>query len=229
MMQANAAHNWAIVPVKQLSRAKQRLSPVLSGEQRVALAKAMLHDVLAALTAVPELSGILVVTGDAAAARLAARFGARVVDDVMEAGINHALQQALRASEVSSAGVLIVPADIPFVTPAELQAVVAELDHAPIVLTPASSDGGTNALAMRRRDLMTPCFGRDSFMRHQALARSSGHACSIVRAEGLGHDIDDPGDLMWPVMASSSLQTVQLLTELRAGARLAMPSIGRLA
>lgn len=212
---------WAIVPVKQLSRAKQRLSAVLSGQERIALARAMLHDVLATLSATPELAGILVVTGDTTVARIAAQFGAAVVGDVIEAGVNAAVQHGLRAPEVASAGVLIVPADIPFATPVDLQAVLAGLDHTPVVLAPAWSDGGTNALAMCQRDLVVPSFGSDSCARHQALARSAGLACGIVRLEGLGRDIDGADDLMPPVIARPSSQTARLLLELKMAKRLA--------
>jgi 2-phospho-L-lactate guanylyltransferase len=220
---------WAIVPVKQLSRAKQRLSVVLSAQERIALVRAMLHDVLATLSATPELNGILVVTGDTAVARLAAQFDAAVVGDVMEAGVNAAVQHGLRAPQVSDAGVLIVPADIPFATPADLQSVLSGLRDAHVVLAPASSDGGTNALAMRRRDLIAPSFGNDSFVRHQALARSAGLACDVVRLEGLGQDIDGPCDLVIPGTARPSSQTAQFLLELKVAKRLpdAVLSAGR--
>lgn len=218
---------WAIVPVKQLSRAKQRLAPVLSAEQRIALARAMLQDVLTSLSSTPELAGILVVTGDVTAARLATQSGARVVDDVMEAGINAAVQHAMRAPELASSGVLIVPADIPFVTPADLRMVLAALDDAPVVLAPALSDGGTNALAMRACGLIAPSFGHDSFTQHQALARRAGLACSVIRVEGLGHDIDGPDDLMLPAAALATSQTAQLLAEFRMVRHIATPATGR--
>ena len=225
----SASQVWAIVPVKQLSRAKQRLSAVLSAQERIALARAMSYDVLATLSATPGLSGILVVTGDTTVARLAAQFGAAVVGDVMEAGVNAAVQHGLRSPDVSDAGVLIVPADIPFATPADLQSMLAGLADAHVVLAPASSDGGTNALAMRRRDLIAPSFGDDSFVRHQALARGAGLTCGIVRLEGLGRDIDGPGDLVIPGTARPSSQTAQLLLELKMAKRLpdAVLSAGR--
>jgi len=132
----SASQVWAIVPVKQLSRAKQRLSAVLSAQERIALARAMSYDVLATLSATPGLSGILVVTGDTTVVRLAAQFGAVVVGDVMEAGVNAAVAHGLRAPDVSDAAVLIVPADIPFATPADLQSVLAGLADAHVCWRP---------------------------------------------------------------------------------------------
>lgn len=216
----SASQVWAIVPVKQLGRAKQRLSAVLSAQERIALARAMTQDVLTTLSATPELDGILVVTGDTTVTRLAARFGAAMIGDMMEAGVNAAVRHGLRAPQISDAGVLIVPADIPFATPADLHSVLSGLRDADVVLAPAASDGGTNALAMRRRDLIVPGFGTDSFMRHQALARNAGLACDVVRREGLGQDIDNPCDLVIPGTPSPSSQTAQLLLELKMATRL---------
>ena len=70
---------WAVVPVKEMAGAKQRLASCLSPEERRALATIMLEDVLDALSAVPQLAGILLVTVDPVATSLAGRYGARIV------------------------------------------------------------------------------------------------------------------------------------------------------
>jgi 2-phospho-L-lactate/phosphoenolpyruvate guanylyltransferase len=210
---------WAIVPVKRLSLAKQRLAPVLSRSERAELARTMLHDVLTTLCATPQLAGFIVVSGDPAVAKLARLFDARVVGDVVETGVNAAVKQGLRTLDPSSAGALIVPADVPFATAADLQAVIAELGQSVVVLVPALSDGGTNTLAMRRPDLIAPSFGDDSFARHRALARDASVACGTVRSEGLGRDIDCPADLApWAGARKLSL-TAALLAEFKLADR----------
>jgi 2-phospho-L-lactate guanylyltransferase len=210
---------WAVVPVKRLGLAKQRLAPVLSRSERAELARTMLHDVLTTLCATPQLAGIIVVSGDPAVAKLATLFDARVVGDVMESGVNAAVLQGLRTRDLSSAGVLVIPADVPFATAADLQAVIAHLGHFPVVLVPALSDGGTNTLAMRRPDLIVPSFGDDSFARHQALARDAGLGCGIVRSEGLGRDIDYPSDLVPCTESKKFSLTAGLLAEFRLADR----------
>jgi len=211
---------WAIVPVKRLSQAKQRLAPVLSRNERAELARTMLHDVLTTLCGTPELAGIIVVSGDPLVANLATQFGARVVSDDIEAGVNPAVQQGLKALDELPVGALIIPADVPFATAGELREVLDELCRNPVVLSPALSDGGTNALAMRSPALIAPCFGEDSFARHQALARDSGVGCGIVRADGLSRDVDLPNDLIpWSGSKKYSL-TAALLAEFNVAERL---------
>jgi 2-phospho-L-lactate guanylyltransferase len=211
---------WAIVPVKRLSQAKQRLAPILSRNERAELARTMLHEVLTTLCATSELAGTIVVTGDPLVASLATQFDARVVEDDMEAGVNPAVLHGLEALDAMRAGALIVPADVPFATADELRAVLSELGRHSVVLSPALSDGGTNALAMRSPGLIAPCFGDDSFVRHQVLARDSGVGCGIVRADGLSRDIDLPSDLIpWSGSKKHSL-TAALLAEFNVAGRL---------
>ena len=70
-----------LVPVKILADAKQRLSGILSPEERVALAQAMCEDVLQTLanwhnrTSLAMAMAVAVVTNDSFASGLAARSG----------------------------------------------------------------------------------------------------------------------------------------------------------
>ena len=94
---ANPPSTVAVVPVKRLRLAKQRLAPVLSRHERVELVRTMLHDVLTTLCATPGVSGTIVVTADPEIARLATLFDARVVGDTAETGVNAAVLLGLRA------------------------------------------------------------------------------------------------------------------------------------
>ena len=87
---------WAVVPVKEIEGAKQRLSSLLTPAQRRALAEAMAADVLAVLARVPALAGIMVCTVDPIAIRLAARCGARVLTDGARDGHTGAVMAAAR-------------------------------------------------------------------------------------------------------------------------------------
>lgn len=95
---------FAVVPVKELAQAKQRLAGELSAAARQNLARTMLEDVLTALAATPELAGILVVTVDETAAALARQFGAEITADGARGGahlggrgrVSHAREQKSR-------------------------------------------------------------------------------------------------------------------------------------
>ena len=224
MMQMHVAKPppiFAVVPVKRLRLAKQRLAPVLSRHERAELARTMLHDVLTTLCATPEVSGTVVVTADPEITRLATLFDAQVVEDTAEAGVNAAVLLGLQSLDPACAA-MVIPADVPFATAADMHAVIGELARCPIVLAPALADLGTNALAMRRPDLIAPAFGEGSFVTHQQRSREAGIACAVVRTEGLGRDIDCPNDLLDRTEVRKSSLTAALLADLNIAGRLGM-------
>ena len=72
---------WAILPVKEMAGAKQRLAALLSPEERIALMRVMVEDVVAALCGASGLAGIALVTLDPWASELAARHRLRVITE----------------------------------------------------------------------------------------------------------------------------------------------------
>jgi 2-phospho-L-lactate guanylyltransferase len=211
---------WAIVPVKRLLAAKQRLSRVLSSSERAELATTMLLDVLTTLIATQDLAGVVVVTGDPTAARLARALGAIVVSDTVERGMNEAVIQGMEALDLSNSSAVIIPADVPFATVEEIGSIVRFLDVYFFVLASAPSDGGTNALAMRIPNSIIPRFGANSFLRHKELAKRVGPNCKELHCHGLGKDIDRPEDLVVPANFGDRNRTAALIKKLDLGKRL---------
>ena len=213
---------WAIVPVKSFRLAKQRLAGVLAANEREALARAMAEDVLSALAASPDLAGILLVTGDPEARRLAARYGARVLLD--EGDRNHTAASSLGARTLAqerAAGMVQVPADIPSVTREDVGALLAVQGEAPsITLAPAHDERGTNAVACFPADVMPLRFGGASFVGHMRRARAHGIEPQIVRRHGLALDIDTPDDLVAFLAAPSATRAYAYLVESGIGKRI---------
>ena len=187
---------WAAVPVKKLEGAKQRLAGLLTAEQRQALAAAMLQDVLSAI-AQSRVAGILVNTVDDQAARIARQFGARVVAEDACAGHTGAVTGMARilVGEGRRA-MLTLPGDIPRITPAEIDAVIASrADDLAFVIAPARDELGSNAVLCSPPDVLRLRFGDDSYFPHLQTARRNGIEPAIVHLPGIGLDIDHPADL----------------------------------
>ena len=208
---------WAAVPVKEFAGAKQRLSPLLTSQQRQTLAAAMLEDVLAALAEAP-LAGIVLNTRDPLATELARRYGARVVTDGARDGHTGAVAAMARilAAEGREA-MLTVPGDIPRVTAVEIDAVIEASRPAPsLTIVPAHDGRGSNAVLCSPPLVMPLRFGDDSFLPHLAAARSLGLEPTIVRLPGIGLDIDQPDDVDALMRATPRMATRAFLT-LRSG------------
>ncbi|MFN8202100.1 MAG: 2-phospho-L-lactate guanylyltransferase [Solirubrobacteraceae bacterium] len=184
----------AILPVKGFGRAKSRLRAAVPDGPRAGLAEAMVSDVLRALRAVGGLDGVIVVTGEPAAADLARGAGAEVVHDADEAGQSAAALLGIdRAVRRGAARVLLVPGDCPALDPGE----VAELLTAPedVVIVPDRHGTGTNALLLRPPRAITPAFGPGSRARHEAAAVAAGVRFTVCELPSLGLDADTPDDL----------------------------------
>jgi 2-phospho-L-lactate guanylyltransferase len=188
---------WALVPVKRTTHAKQRLAALLSPPERAALALAMAEDVLAALAATASLDGIAMVTEDPAAQRLARRFGARVITTAAADGYTAAVAGGTGALlRDGAAAVLVLPADVPLATGAEIGAVIAAHDDAPaFTIVPSRDLRGSNGILRSPPESVALSFGPDSYRRHLAAALGAGIAPRVVRAAGIACDLDTPDDV----------------------------------
>jgi 2-phospho-L-lactate guanylyltransferase len=188
---------WAVVPVKELDRAKERLAPVLLRERRQALMLAMIEDVLAALAGTPGLGGLAVVTVDAGARRLAERYGARIIEAGARDGHSGAVAAAARLLVAEGRpGMLTVPGDIPLVTPAEITQLLASHCLAPaFTIAPSRDERGSNAIICSPPDAVPLRFGEDSFFPHLRAAEACGIRPSVLRLPGIALDVDTPEDL----------------------------------
>jgi 2-phospho-L-lactate guanylyltransferase len=188
---------YAVIPAKGGSQAKSRLAPGHSMQFRSGLARAMLQDVLEALSQTPELTGVVVVTEDLILAEVAASYGARVIKEGARDGQTGAvLAGAQRLRQEGAAGVLAVPGDIPLVTSREVSQLFAVHGSGTAVsMVPAHDHRGTNAILMTPADAFKPAFGNDSFRPHLEMARSLGIEPKVIELQGIGLDIDTASDL----------------------------------
>lgn len=188
-----------LVPVKEMSTAKQRLASVLSQEQRTLLARTMLKDICAALAEVKPQPAIALVTNDAFATGLARHYGFQIIVDNDNLGESEAIAMATVESEKRGAQfTMVLPGDIPLLRAPEVEAVLAAMPAEGSVLVPAADARGTNAVLRRPCALFPLRFGNDSFLPHHAAARATGKTSVVLDnadLPGIALDIDRPADL----------------------------------
>jgi len=189
---------WAVVPVKERDAAKERLASILGPELRQALALAMLQDVLAAVTATPGVAGLLVVTLDREAGRLARSYGARLIEEGARNGHTGAVAAAVRLLIADGrAGMLTLPGDIPLVTPTELAQILTAHPPAPsFTIAPSHDRRGSNAIACSPPDAVPLRFGENSFYPHLQAAEACGIRPNVLHLPGIALDIDNPEDVV---------------------------------
>lgn len=169
----------AVVPMKSLPLAKGRLAPVLDAAGRRTLAQKMLDHVLDTLRQ----AGLLSI-------RVASGAG-------NDSDLNRDVTAAARAVQADGAAdLLLVMADLPYLSVADIQALIEAGQRSPIVIAEAK-DGGTNALLLRPPTVLEFTFAtnRPSAALHGERARAAGIEPVVVRRPGLARDIDTPADL----------------------------------
>ena len=217
---------WAILPVKGLDTAKQRLSDALAPDERRELFRAMIEDVLEALSQVRGLAGICVFTRDGEAVALAQRYAARHVVEGESLGQTAAVTAA--ASVLAAEGVrdvVCLPGDIPLATATEIEQVLAHHREPPdtrprVTIVPARDKLGSNCMVCSPPDALPFQFGNDSFNRHLAVARQAGVAVRTIEFPGLGLDVDTPEDLAILLQRQGSTRAQTYLRENGIAARL---------
>ena len=184
-----------LIPVKNLSNAKQRLATVLDQPSRTELAHAMLTDVAEAVKA-SSCDDVALVTSDEFAVELARQHGFDVIRDNENVSETDAIEMATRLCE--SRGIddtLVVPGDIPLIEAAEIRAIYESAPESGTLLVPSHDKRGTNAVLRRPSSLFPLRFGNDSFMPHLAAAIAADKSCVVLSLPGVGLDIDTPEDL----------------------------------
>jgi len=185
-----------LVPVKNLTNAKQRLSSVLGLKARQELAQAMCADVLETLARWRQRPAVAVVTSDPFASDLAAGLGFEVIADDVNPGETGAIEMATAVCRERGADhTLVIPADIPLIEVSELEKIVESAPPGGSVLVPDAAGRGTNAASRAPADLFPLSFGNDSFLPHLAAARATGLPCVVLNLPGIALDIDRPEDL----------------------------------
>ena len=162
---------------------KRRLAPLPHGT-RLALAQAMLRDVVDACVAVGETR---VVSSDPAEVTL----GVELVPDP-GGGQGAAVVAALR--RIRRGPVLVVNADLPCATPRDLLALLGALPEDGIALAEAA-DGTTNALALAEPRLFAPLYGPGSAERFRVHAAGARVESATLTVPNLAEDVDELADL----------------------------------
>ena len=207
-----------LIPVKNLSAAKQRLAAVLDQSVRTELAQAMLHDVVSAVAVWQRRPPAALVTSDSFAIDLARKYDFEIIPDPANPGETGAIAMATRLCV--SRGVnstLVIPADIPLVQASELEEILAHAPDEGSVLVPAGDGRGTNAAFRRPADLFPLRFGNDSFKPHLAAAQATGKPCRLLQLPGIGLDVDNPADLQDLIRADGETRAQSLLRRWRVG------------
>jgi 2-phospho-L-lactate guanylyltransferase len=181
----------ALIAVNERSRCKTRLAQALTPKARLHLVRSMLAVVLAAARDARTVRQVIVVSP----ARDCLPACVPVLADTGES-LNGALTQAHRMlREFGCREVIILPADLPRITAADIDGLVRAGRSGGFAIAPDAAGTGTNALCLVSTQPFRFQFGADSRRLHLNEAGRLGLASKVLRLPGLQFDIDLPADL----------------------------------
>ena len=125
----------------------------------------------------------------------------------MSAALESGLRElgTLKAPETPER-VLMVPGDLPLISPAALTTFLADAGRGPgVAIVPDRRRVGTNLLLCAPPHAIAPCFGGHSFERHLAAAAAARIEARVLHIEELALDLDEPQDLEYLQSQDSTL------------------------
>jgi 2-phospho-L-lactate guanylyltransferase len=188
----------ALVPVKNLSAGKSRLSRVLSPADRERLSAFMLRRVLQVLHGSGRFDLVCLVTHDERVAKIGQPCEVRVIWEPEPTNENRAIEYATEiCHSLGAESLLVLPADIPFLTVQDVEAILTGTTREPnVTLCPSKEGTGTNALLRTPPDVIPARFGPNSFFLHRLEAQAKKIPCGVYPLPRVALDIDTPEDLL---------------------------------
>ena len=188
-----------VVPIRSFREGKTRLASILTGDQRATLLRKTASRVVCTLAASQIVDTVLVVSPERDVLDWARDMGKRILplqQSGEQPGLNGAIDAARTwAVDRDADALLSLFADLPLLSTHDIRALVRE--QAPVVLGSDRRGEGTNAMLLRlggAGEAFRFAFGTNSLERHLAEAARVGVDAQIVRAPGVGFDLDTPSD-----------------------------------
>lgn len=157
----------------------------------------MFEDVSRAVADVTRADRVYLVSSFVPAIEHARGLGWEVLKEATQAGESPSIDWASAVlAERGMDAVLRLPADLPLVRAADLDALLAiEVSSPAAILVPSREGTGTNAILRTPPTLFPSRFGPNSLALHREEAVRAGIECLIVNNERIALDIDEPADL----------------------------------
>lgn len=217
---------YLLIPVKDLSRAKQRLAALMTQAERTRLAWAMLENTFAAAAAVRSADRVAIVTLYEPAIELAKQYGMEVILETEQISESASVDFGSRqAAAFGADAVLRLPIDLPLMTSQDIETIVAAdspktWDTPSVVIVPSRDGTGTNAILRRPPTLFPSHFGAGSLAKHLREAEQANATCQLLPLPNIALDIDEPEDLAELLTRGQGNPIHDLLMELNVPERL---------
>lgn len=183
-----------IIPVRG-SEPKRRLDKILTLEERKLLQALMLQDMLKNIAESTLIKNTYIVSSNSSIVDNKKYESVRFILEKSEKGVNAAVELAI--TELADYdGWLLLPADLPLFSEADLKMVVMLLKFGfDLIISPSRKFDGTNLLLMLKDKSIKLHYDDQSFKKHLEEARKKRLNVVTYFSKGVSLDIDDESDV----------------------------------
>ena len=188
----------AIVPVKNPTTAKLRLSKILTQSSREKLTIEMLKDIIVSITSCKLINYIVIVTFGEEKVSIVKEYGKNIflIRDKGKGQIDAVMKGICFAQETLQADIVVLlVADAPLIRPWDLYEITRKGQIWGSVVLAPSDDGGTNVILQNPPKNIPLRYGENSFQKHLDECKIRKLKCLIYSSESTSLDIDIPKDL----------------------------------
>ncbi|MEM3011385.1 MAG: 2-phospho-L-lactate guanylyltransferase [Candidatus Bathyarchaeia archaeon] len=212
---------YALIPVKELQKAKSRLSPILRQKERKVFCLKMLEDIAKTVRQAKCIEKTFIVSKDEEALSLSLKLQAYPFKET-SSGLNQALSEAIQHCIMQGAtSILILPADIPLAKPDDINRISLLKKKSSVVISPSRNENGTNALLLKPPSVLPMFYGKNSFQLFIKEAQKRRLDVHVHRSKGFELDVDTIDDLAELLAAKEkSSQAYLFLEEINVWKRL---------
>lgn len=153
---------YAIIPINTFEKAKSRLSPFLTPEERKELLKVMLKDVCETLK--KHVDEIIIISRDEEVLEYGNKLKLKTIKENEDSNLNKGIIQAMDYCKLKTKKVLIIPSDVPLIGKTNIKILIDSSKKLDFIIVP-SKGGGTNMIIMKPNGIK-PKFGEFSYLEH---------------------------------------------------------------
>jgi 2-phospho-L-lactate guanylyltransferase len=208
---------YAIVPVREFSGAKMRLSPALSMEQRSALSRALLSRLISALD-ISRISKIILVSSDPKETLSSLRVSSKLTvirESVHHGGVNGAMIDGIDLARKEGAKTIsLLPSDLPIINHSKINEALDLLTSFDLIINPSFLRDGTNLLAFVSHLDFKLYYDDDSYSKHFKEAETRRLKFRSLEWNEFSTDLDVEADLKRTMKHYSVSNFEELITKI---------------
>ena len=185
-----------IIPVKKFSDSKNRLSSVLTLEEKKELVRCMLFDVCDVLIKSSYLNGVAIVTSEKEISEYKNYDKIIHLKESYNSGVNNAVEIGNKYFiKEGFDATIVIPGDIPLIDDQVLNKLFEQVNNNQVIITPSRREDGTNLLFRNPPDIIQTSYDDNSYSTHLKTIKDNNLQYLIYLEDVIRLDLDEPEDI----------------------------------